>query len=94
MVAVVDLDPPRRAYSVQIEIGADDWPALVRELARLADHIEAHGPDCKQVSGGYDTGSTVRVEHRPEMTHDKYVEELNTYLEALRSKRVAVGGAP
>lgn len=63
---------PQRRYKVTITIQGDTWEDAMRELRGIARHVEDHGPECQQVSGGYSTGSIVDVEFDPEMTGDKY----------------------
>lgn len=82
---------PRRAFDVTIRVGADTWEAAQWALGRLIRHVIDHGPECNMVSGGYSTGSTVDivVNHDPTMTHDRYFEELQPHLDALKAQESA-----
>jgi hypothetical protein len=71
---------PQRAYTLSIEIGADTWDDVVRDLRELAGHVPDHGPTCASVSGSPSGGHIVTVKHRPDMTHDRYMAELEAYL--------------
>ena len=90
---------PQRCYTLDISIGADDWQGVVDDLRHLTSHIEDCGPKCSSVMGGSSSGYTVTVTHRPDMTHDKYFEELNKYLDARDAEHstradTAEGGKP
>src|SRR5512146_879973 len=61
---------PHRHVELSIEIGADGWDFVVRELRRLTTHIEEHGLDCTSVSGGPDGNHIVQIHVYPEMTND------------------------
>lgn len=73
---------PRRAFELTITIGADTWRSVEDELAFLAIHIPDHGPKCDSVMGGPCRNHIVSIHHDPEMTHDRYHEELQAYLDA------------
>lgn len=79
------MNRPQRAYTLSIEIGADTWNDVVRDLRELAGHVEDHGPTCSSVSGSPSCGHVVTVTHRPDMTHDRYMAELEVYLADRRS---------
>lgn len=78
------MKPPRRKYELKVKIGADSWGDLTYELKYLLSHILDHGPQCNSVSGGSNTNHIVEISCNEEMTHDKYIKELNAYLEARR----------
>ena len=75
---------PRRAFTLSIEISGDTWEAVLSDLDYLAGHIKEHGPTCKSVMGGCDSGHIVTITHLPDMTHDRYMDELSKYLEKQR----------
>lgn len=77
---------PHRAYELDIHVGGDTWYDVMRNLEELADHIPDHGPACSSASGSPSCGHSVTVTHRPEMTHEKYIEALTAYLEARRAE--------
>lgn len=76
----LQVNAPKRRFTIDISIGADDWDTARRELLEVADHIAQHGPECSSVSGGYSAGHAVTITERPEMTHDSYFEALEAYL--------------
>lgn len=80
---------PKRCYTLTIEIGADTWQDVVHDLLDLARHIPDHGPACSSVMGGPSGGHIVTVEHRPEQTHERYIEQLNAYLEQRKATKGA-----
>ena len=81
------MDRPRRRYTLTIEIGADTWDDVIHDLRHTARHVEDHGPACQSVMGGPSGGHIVTVLHNPEMTHDRYMAELETYLTASRAAK-------
>ena len=73
---------PQRRYKVTVTVQGDTWEDAVRELAETTRHVEQHGPECQQVSGGYSSSSIVAVEHDPDMTGDKYRELVTREIDA------------
>lgn len=78
---------PRRRFTIRIMVTGDTWEDVAHSLRDLLPHVEEHGPACSSVSGGSSTGHIVEVTEDPEMTHEKYTQELETYLADLRSKK-------
>lgn len=78
-------DTPNRCYTIDVSVGGDTWDDAVRELLRVAEHVEQHGPECNETSGGPVAGSHVTIAHRPEMTHDAYFEAIERWREARAS---------
>lgn len=81
---------PHRRFEVEIRISGDSWPDVVSEARRLLEHVPEHGPNCDLVSGGYSTGSWVRVTEDQAQTHDRFVEQLDAYL-ALKKGEISGG---
>ena len=75
-----DVAPPKHAYELTVQIGADDWPTVIREIERLAAHIEDHGPECSMSSGGYGVASSVNIVTR-DVTPEQYRKELAEWME-------------
>lgn len=73
--------PPKRKYTLRMSIGGDEWEDVFRALREAMEHVSEAGPNCRTVSGGVSAGYFVEVEHHPEMTREKYHEELDSYLE-------------
>ena len=86
-------DRPHRAFEIDIHIGADTWEDAAREIARVLSHVVEHGQQCSLASGGPSSGASVTIRHRPEMTHDKYFEQLDAYLVAKEAAKQVSGGA-
>ena len=81
---MADTKPPRRAYRLTLELEADDERALESALFNLSNQVAAGEISNHCVSGGYSSGFTWKLEHDPEMTGDRYREELGAYVSALR----------
>jgi hypothetical protein len=77
-----------------ISIGGDDWEAVVRDLDYLARHVAEHGAQCGSISGGYSGNHIVEVVEHPDMTHDRYFEELATHLAEERVREQNFGPKP
>lgn len=71
---------PRRAFVLEIEIGGDTWDDVMRNFHELAEHIPEHGPECSSVSGSPSCGHHVIVTHSPEMTHERYIQDLEAWI--------------
>ena len=71
---------PRRTFELDVHVDGDTWSDVIRELTRMALHIEEHGPECRSVGGGYSTGHIVTVRHDSAMTGDTYRDQLDVYL--------------
>lgn len=82
MTVEAQLPRPRRTFELDVHVDGDTWDDVLRELRHLVRHIEDHGPECKSVGGGYSTGHIVSIRHDPEMTGDRFRENLEKYLEA------------
>lgn len=72
---------PNRAYTLTLKVGADTRHDLALILEHLAIEVSADRLT-EGVSGGYSTGFTYKLEVDESMTHDRYFEELNRYLDA------------
>lgn len=81
-------EAPKRRFEVEIHVSGDIWADVIDTLRDLLPHIEEHGPSCDSVSGGPSRGHWVRVTERPEMTHERYHEQLDAYLDELRAERL------
>lgn len=71
---------PRRRYELSVDVGGDTWQLVVDELRFLLPHIEDHGPECTSVAGSPSSNHVVVVHHNPDMTNEKYFEDLHKYL--------------
>lgn len=75
---------PKRCYVLQLNVGADTFEDLVRQLNCAVEILEESGPGCQSVMGGSYCGHSILVEHDPDMTHDRYFELLDAWLEQER----------
>lgn len=61
-----------RRFEVTLQVGADDWEALARQLRWATEHLIDHGPECNSILGGYDSHHMITVTEDAEMTPEKY----------------------
>lgn len=69
---------PRRRYTVDIQIGADDLDEVLSVLRHLEGAVRSGSQHI--VSGGPTSGFTLQVVHDPAMTHDEYFRQVAEYL--------------
>ena len=72
------MERPQRRFQVTIELGADDDKELATALRQVCEDII--GGQRGSVSGGPSSGWVYKVIERTDMTHDRYIEELNRYI--------------
>lgn len=77
---------PQRTFKVTVTVQGDTWEDAMRELHACARHVEDHGPECEQVTGGYSSSSIIDVRHDPAMTGDKYRDLVDEYLAEQREE--------
>lgn len=82
-------DRPKRAFTIELVAGGDTFADAADLIREMADHVGDHGVACDFVSGGPSRGGFIRISKRPEMTHDRYHDELRKHLDAERSARNA-----
>lgn len=80
------MSPPKRRWTLSIEVTGDTWEDVAQGVRELLPHIEDHGERCSSVSGGYSSGHWVNVCERPEMTHEKYQSELEEFIADHKSR--------
>lgn len=84
---------PTRRYKMTLVLGADDWQELCNALDQIhTDFILRREPitaNYNGVSGGPASGWTIDIRVDDTMTHERYFEELNAYIERLRHKESA-----
>lgn len=81
------MKPPRRRFTLEIQVGGDEWNDVVMALRFLLPHIEEHGPACTSVSGGSSGSHVVTVIEDKEMTREKYTVALAEYVEGLKEPK-------
>jgi hypothetical protein len=74
-----DEEVPKRRYEITVRVGADDWDSAMMLLRDFCEHIPEHGEKCSLVSGGPTAGGSVMIEHRPEVTHDRYFAQVEEW---------------
>lgn len=77
------MESPKRKYYVRIVINADTSDVAIRCLKEILLDWESRGGISGQASGTVDSGYSVDCEVNVEMTHEKYVEELESYVNLL-----------
>lgn len=75
---------PVRKHHLEIDLHADSLIALTVALEGLVFKLQTEQLSASLVSGGYDSGYTVSYYVDETMTHERFVEELNAYLESKR----------
>lgn len=78
---------PRRAFELRLDVDGDTWEDVANQLESIVQHVVSHGPKCESVGGSPSSGHIVIVTQNPEMTHERYFEELDLYLASERRKR-------
>lgn len=78
---------PHRAFELEIRIGGDTWEDVIHHVRDLLPHIEDHGTACNSVSGSPSAYHSVNIVHRPEMTHERFIEELDAHVAAMKIKK-------
>lgn len=77
---------PKRRFHFTLDVQADDMKSLISVLENIVRRSEQETLSFSCVSGGYDSGYYWTLTERPEQTHEKYIEELNTWLEQSRKE--------
>lgn len=78
---------PTRAWTLKLEIGADSPDYLLSALKQLhLDFLLQGVPVGNGASGGCDSGWSYDVKHDPEMTPEKYREQLAAYVDMLNER--------
>jgi hypothetical protein len=76
---------PRRRHQLTIIIDGDTIEAVQSALERILFDFDVRR-NCPAVSGGYASGWIAYLTEDPEMTHEKYFEAVNQYLEKEKEK--------
>ncbi len=72
------MERPRRRFQVTIDLGTDDEKELAWALRQITEDIIDGRRS--SVSGGPSSGWSYTVTETPDMTHDRYIKELNAYI--------------
>ena len=75
---------PHRKVTMRFNIGADSYEEMLRSVEQWVYFMQREHPTLDQnhngASGGPDAGYSYDIEIDPDMTHDRYFEELDVYL--------------
>ena len=84
-----ETEPPKRRYTLEIKLGADTWDDLMLDLKGMAYYLHRYEDLEKAhcVMGGASSGFTVNLVQDKEMTHDRYFELVDTYLDSTDAKK-------
>lgn len=76
---------PKRAFTLELKVGADSRKELADALCNFVDEIE-RDEVTEGAWGGVSSGGSyaLRVDHS--MTHERYVIELGEYLTSLKEQ--------
>lgn len=79
--------PEQRRWKFVGKIEADTWEDLWRQFHQIEFELSTRpeGEIPFHVSGGYNSSWAFIVTEKPDMTHDRYFEELDAYLESKRT---------
>lgn len=80
---------PKRAFELELHLGADSWEETLNALEGCLQLLEAEGKVPSRVMGGVSSGYWFELRERPEMTPEKYQEAIN----ANREERLKTGEA-
>lgn len=75
---------PMRAFRLTLRLDADDRAELADALRSFADQVDREEVT-RGVSGGPSSGSIYELLHDPAMTHERYFDEVRTYLDEKRA---------
>jgi hypothetical protein len=74
------MEAPKRRFELEIIVSGDSWDDVIFNLKDLVPHVIDHGPECRSISGSPSSSHCVTVTERPDMTHEKYFEQIDEYL--------------
>lgn len=79
----------KRRYHLNLELGADSLPELVKglknlqfDLLRSCEYMEGSeiNDTYHAISGSPQSGYNLSLEFDPDMDHDKYIEQINAHI--------------
>jgi hypothetical protein len=84
-------DKPKRKYELEIRMGADSYEDMLNDLIDWAQtmKIESPGIDYSTdgVSAGYHSSHSYKIAVTPDMTHERYFEELDAWLDEQKADK-------
>lgn len=78
-----ETEKPKRRYELDLHLGADSLESLRGAINSILFDIDRHPVDTPIdiVSGGYDSGYSLKCAVDTSITHDSWYEQLKVYLE-------------
>lgn len=71
-----------RRFELRMVLSGDTWEDIQRLAEEYGQAIQDRGPDCVNITtGGYSVGGYVFAVEDPEMTHDRWAEDLKSWLD-------------
>lgn len=70
---------PKRAFEFEMRVVADTKADMAELINHLIEQMDAGSQSC--VTGGPTSGGFFKVTENPEMTHERYIEELDKFNE-------------
>jgi hypothetical protein len=78
------MEEPKRKYQMTFKIGADSWDEILSSMDNFTLEMKMYHPNLDRnhngVSGSPVAGYSYDVIVDPDMTHDKYFEQIDAYL--------------
>lgn len=81
---MADLNQPRRACRLVLDLEADDRQGIADALYGMASRIE-RGEMSRGVSGGYSSGYVYELVENDSPSHDEFFKRLTAYLDAKKA---------
>lgn len=77
------MEAPKRRYQMELKLGADDLKALRSAINSILFDLDRYPEDTpyESVSGGYDSGYSIKINVDTTITHESWEKVLNEYLE-------------
>lgn len=75
----MEIEKLERRHVISISLQSDTIDDAISSLRNIATHFRMYGVS-DSVSGGYGSGYTITYKENPDMTHDKYFEMLDDYI--------------
>ena len=72
---------PKRRVQVEIKLGADSMEDALTALRQIVFDTDDGGGIRPMISGGYNSGYTIRVTENLTQTHEGYIRDLQEYKE-------------
>jgi len=81
-------EPPKRAFSITIQAGADTKECLLSDLHEIIDRIQSGASS--EIMGGSTSGYHFKLIENPEMNHEAYMRKIYDHINEDKSHPDAV----